>query len=169
MINLARKGTYELVLFDEKPEVDRGLFLVISAVMLLDDVSILVIMLSLELPWLIANIVLSVNVIVFGFLFIFIHFREVKLTNRRILVRFGLFRSSVSLSSIRSVSVQNPPRWQRLGAVVSPFGGRLVFCFKHNSPFIMVERDSATFKTLFFNVSNASNFMKKLEKARRVK
>jgi hypothetical protein len=168
MSKSAANRTAQRALLDEKPEIGHELFLVISAVMLIDDLLFLLIILSLELPWLVANVAIAVNVLVFGFLFIFIHSRRVCLTDRMIVVRFGIFRSSIPLSSVRSVTIQNPPRWQRLGGLVSPFRGRLVYCFKRSSPFVMVERDSRILRTLYFNVSNAPDFIRKLNKATRI-
>lgn len=163
------KRTAQRVLLEEKPEIGHEFFLLISVVMLIEDLPILLIISSLQLSWLVTNIIFAVNVFVFGLIFIFIHFRRVCLTDRRIVVRFGIFRSSVPLTSIRSVASQNPPKWQRLSGLVSPFGGRLVYCFRRSSAFVMVDRDSGISRTLYFNVSNPSDFIRKLNKTIRLR
>jgi hypothetical protein len=163
----ARIGT-ENVLVEERPEIDHRLFLVISTVMLIDDLLVLLVILSLQLSWIVANIFLALNVLVFGFLFIFIHYRRVLLTDCKLLVQFGLFRSSVLLSSIRQVTVQGPPKWQMLGGLVSLFRDRLVYCFGSRSPFVKVERRSGVAKTLYFNVRNAPDFVRKLRQLAKV-
>jgi hypothetical protein len=155
------------VLLQEKPEIGHTFFLIISAVMLIDDLPILLISLVLNLPWVVTSIVFAVNVLVFGSIFMFIHFRGVSLTDRRVIVRFGAFRSSVPLKSVRSVAKQNPPRWQIMSGLVSAFRGRLVYCFKSTSPFIMLKRTSGVSKSLYFNVSNAHVFIRKLNEAKR--
>jgi hypothetical protein len=156
------------VLLEERPEIGHTLFLIISAVMLIDDLPILLISLALDLPWLVTSIVFAVNVLVFGSILMFIHFRRVCLTDRRVMVRFGAFRSSVPLKSVSLVARQNPPRWQMMSGLVSAFRGRLVYCFKSTSPFIMVQRTSGMSKALYFNVRNAEAFTRKLKEAKTV-
>jgi hypothetical protein len=145
----------------------RALFSLVAALMLIDDLPILLITLSLNLPWFATSVVFAVNVLVFGSIFIFIHFRRVCLTDRKIVVQFGFFKSSIPLASIRRVDNRNPPRWQMISGMVLPFGGRLVYCFDHDSPFIMIERNSGISKALYFNVSNSQAFMRKLKEAKR--
>jgi len=159
--------TQQRILIDEKPEIGRALFSVVAAVMLIDDLPILLIALSLNLPWSVTSVVFAVNVLVFGSIFIFIHFRRVRMTDREIVVQFGFFKSSIPLASIRRVDDRSPPRWQMLSGMVSPFGGRLVYCFNHDSPFIMIERNSGISKTLYFNVSNPKAFRWKLKEVQK--
>jgi hypothetical protein len=167
MIQSMASRPIQRILLEEKPEIGRAVFYVISAVMLVEDLLIFLIIVSLDLPWLVTSIVFAVNVLVFGSILTFIRFRRVCLTDRRVMVQFGVFKSSVTLSSIRLVARQNPPRWQMKSGLVSAFRGRLVYCFNNTSPFVMVERTSGMSKALFFNVISAEAFIRKLKEAKR--
>jgi hypothetical protein len=159
--------TQQRILIDEKPKMGGALFSVVAAVMLIDDLPILLIALSLNLPWFVTSVAFAVNILVFGSIFIFIHFRRVRLTDRGIVVQFGFFKSSIPLASTRRVNDRSPPRWQMISGMVSLFGGRLVYCFNHDSPFVMIERNSGISKVLYFNVSNSQAFMTKLKEVKR--
>ena len=158
-----RKAT-EHVLYEEKPEIDSALFKALFALIIMDNIVIGLVLVYLRLPWIVLIPVLVIEAFVFGLILSFLYSRKVMLSNWRIFVRFGPARSSIPLSAVRSFSVQNLSSWHTSSSGVSPGRGKLVYCFRTGSPFVMIERDTERFRRVFFNVEDPSRFTRTLER-----
>jgi len=160
----AEKRVMERVLFTEKPETDTGLFAAVAGIVVMDNFVVVLLLLYLSLPELVVILVLISNILIFGLIYSYVRFREVRLTNQRIFVRFGISRTSIPISNIRSFTVSDPPSWTTWTAGVSGWRSRVVYCFKSASPFVMIERDTKKLRRVYFNVNDLSNFIVKLKK-----
>jgi hypothetical protein len=152
----------ERILFEEKPSADTGLFAAIAAILLIDDLVIALLLLYFDIPKEIFYVVAVINILLLGLLYSFVHFRRVKLTDQRVYVRFGISRSSILVSDIRSFFVSDPPAWSRMGPGVSGWRGRRVYCFTTGSPFIMIQYGTGKLRRVFFNVDHLPEFVTKL-------
>jgi hypothetical protein len=155
----------ERVLFEEKPEADLGLLYAIAVMVAFDDVVITLLLINLDASQLMIGVILAFNAVLFAFVFSFVRLRKVKLTTRRVVVRFGISRSVILISNIRSVTVEDPPGWNRAG-LVSGWRGRVVYCFKGSSPFVKIEYGTGKLRRVFFNVDRLPEFIAKLTKIR---
>ena len=165
------KRFFERVLFEEKPKSERSFFAAIVLILLIDDLIVALLLIYVNVPREVMYGVVVINILLIGFVYSYLHFRSVKLTDQRIYIRFGLSRSSVPLSNIRSFSVSDPPFWSKIGPGVSGFRGRKVYCFNTSSPFLMIEHGIKKPKRLFFSIEHLPQFIIKLreiEKHRRV-
>jgi len=158
------KSVMERVLFTEKPETDAGLFVAVAAIVVTDNIVVVLLLLYLSLPELVVILVLISNILILGLVYSYVRFREVRLTNQRIFVRFGISRTSIPISNIRSFYVSDPPSWTTWTAGVSGWRSRVVYCFKSTSPFVMIERDTKKLRRVYFNVNDLPNFIAKLRK-----
>lgn len=155
----------ERVLFEEKPEADLGLLYAIVVMIVFDDIVITLLVINLEAPELMVGVILALNAILFALVFSFASLRKVKLTDRRVVVRFGISRSAIRIPNIRSVAVEDPPSWNRSG-LVSGWRGRTVYCFKGSSPFVKIEYGNGKLRSVFFNIDRLPEFIAKLKKIR---
>ena len=92
----------ERVLFEEKPEVDLGLLYAVTVMLVFDDIVMTLLLINLGAPELMVTIILVINAVLFALIFSYAHLRRVTLTDRRVVVRFGISRTSIPISSIRS-------------------------------------------------------------------
>jgi hypothetical protein len=155
----------ERVLFEEKPEADLGLLYAIAVMIVFDDIVITLLMINLGAPELLVGVILALNAVLFALVYSFTRLRKVKLTDRRVIVRFGISRSSILIPNMRSVTVEDPPTWNRSG-LVSGWRGRTVYCFKGSSPFVKIEYGTGKLRSVFFNVDRLPEFVAKLRKIR---
>jgi hypothetical protein len=162
----ANRRFFERVLFEEKPRSDNSFFAAIVSMLLIDDLVVVLLLLYFNVPKEVIYGVLGMNILLAGIVYSYVHFRTVKLTDRRIYIRFGLSRSSVPLADIRSFSVSDPPSWGKLGPGVSGFRGRKVFCFSTSSTFLMIEHGTKKPRSLFFNVDHLQEFIAKLRQVK---
>jgi hypothetical protein len=160
--NSAHNRYFERVLFKEKPKADNSFFGAIVLMLLIDDLVVVLLLLYLNVPIEVMYGVVVVNALLIGYVYVYLHFRTVKLTDHGVYIRFGISRSCVPLSEIRSFSVSDPPSWSKMGPGVSGFRGRKVYCFSTGSPFLMIEHGIKKPKRLFFNVDHLSEFTIKL-------
>nr|MDO8098814.1 hypothetical protein [Candidatus Njordarchaeota archaeon] len=158
------RSVMERIIFKEKPETDSGLFSAVAAIVVIDNFVVLLLLFYLDLAKFLVILILSVDILIIGVIYSFIQFREVRLTNKRILVRFGIYRSSIPISNIRSFSVEDPRSWTTWTPGVSGWRSRVVYCFKSTSPFVMIERDTKKLRRVYFNVNDLPNFIARLGK-----
>lgn len=155
----------ERVLFEENPEADLGLLYAIAVMIVFDDIVITLLMINLGAPQLMVGVIFVLNAILFALVYSFFRLRRVKLTDQRVIVRFGISRSSIRIPNIRSVTVEDPPSWNRSG-LVSGWRGRTVYCFKGSSPFVKIEYGTGKPRSIFFNIDRLPEFIAKLKKIR---
>jgi hypothetical protein len=158
------RSVMERVLFSEKPETDSGLFAAVAAIVGFDSIVMLLLLFYLSVPWFVIILILSGDVSIVVVIYSFIRFREVRITNKRVIIRFGVHRSSIPISNIRKFSVEDPPSWTTWTSGVSGWRSRVVYCFKSSSPFVMIERDTIKLRRVYFNVADLPNFITRLRK-----
>lgn len=167
MKDSVHKRVFERVLFEEKPKTDTSFFAAIVAMLLIDDFVVALVLLYLDIPREVLYVVVVINILLIGFVYSYVHSRSVKLTDQRIYIRFGISRSSILVSDIRSFSVSDPPTWSKMGPGVSGWRGRKAYCFKTGSPFVMIEHGKGKPRRLFFNVDRLPEFITKLREIKK--
>jgi hypothetical protein len=157
------RSTPERILFEEKPEADLGLLYAIVVMVLIDDIILTLLLIHLGAPQLLVIVVIGMNAALLALAFSFVRLRKVRLTDRRVVLRFGISGSSILLSNIRSVGVEDPPTWNKIG-LVSGWRGTAVYCFKSSSPFVKLEYGTRKLRKVFFNVDRLPEFITKLKR-----
>jgi hypothetical protein len=157
--NSVHKRLLERVLFEEKPSADTGLFVALAVILLIDDLAIALLLLYFNIPREVLYVVAVINILLLGFLYSFVTFRRVKLTDQRVYIRFGISRSSILVSDMRFFSVSDPPAWSRMVPGVPGWRGKRVYCFKTGSPFVMIEHGTGKPRRVFFNVDHLPEFV----------
>jgi hypothetical protein len=162
MRSRSNNTAFERVLFEEKPKTDASFFAAIVLMLLIDDFVVALLLLYLNVPREVIYALVFINILMIAFVYFYVHFRSVKLTDWGIYIRFGMSRSAIRISDVTSFAVSDPPAWSKMGPGVSGWRGKKVYCFKTSSPFVMIEHGSRRPKRVFFNVDRLSEFMVKL-------
>ena len=157
------KSIPERILFEEKPQADLGLLYAIIVVVFSDDIFVTLLLVYLGAPQLLLIAILGMNAALFVVIYSFVRLRRVRLTDRRVAIRFGIYGSSIRISSMLSVTVEDPPSWNKAG-LVSGWRRTRVFCFKGSSPFVKIEYGTGKPRKVFFNVDRLPEFVAKLRR-----
>lgn len=153
------------ICYSEIPEVDKNSILTLLMLLLLLVLIVdLPVYMVLELEAWVYLLELLVIVLIILLYVSYVRFREIKLTDEGLILRFGFFKSWTPLKSIEDARIKKPP----IPMIVPGVGYNLkclVFAYNPSGRFIMVKRRSGISREVYFSVENPYYFLSVLGRA----